>query len=400
MQSANGNSVLRKRTRLRDVAERAGVSTTTASFVLNNRDDIKLSNETRERVRAAATALEYRPNNVARSLSRGRSMLLGLLVADLNNPYNWQVAATMDRIGFAAGYSTVIFDAQRQQNMAHERIERMLGLDLDGVLVTHPSDIADFLDAQTRRNVSRSIPAVCCGGTLEAATKGQLPGCYVDGAQTGYIATQHLIARGHRRIAFVADHLPYALEWDHAFVRGRPRYRGYVQALAEAGIPEDRELLCAVRSPNDDVSGVLKQLLELPDPPTAILAYNDMAAFGAYRVLEAAGRRVPQDISIVGVDDIDLAALMSPPLTTMSQRLDDATDVAMRMLLRMITEPDYSGETVTLDPILIIRESVTGASAGNCSDSGGKQKVVDLVEGIEATGTPGGEEREADSGIG
>ena len=358
MLSVNSSGQVRKRARLRDVAARAGVSPTTASFVLNNRDDIKLSVETRERVRAAATALEYRPNNVARSLSRGRSMLVGLLVADLNNPYNWQVASTMDRIGFAAGYSMVIFDAQRKQNTAHERIERMLGLDLDGVLVTHPSDIADFLDAQTRRNVSRSIPAVCCGGTLEVTTKSLLPGCYVDGIQTSYIATQHLIAHGHRRIAFMADHLPYSLEWDHAFVRGRPRYRGYVQALTEAGITEDPALLCAVRSPDDVVSTVLKECLELPSPPTAILAYNDMAAFGAYRILEALGRRIPRDISIVGVDDIGLAAQMSPPLTTMSQRMDDATDIAMHMLLRMIAEPGYPGTIVTLDPTLVTRASV------------------------------------------
>src|SRR5262245_34734884 len=136
----------RRRATLRDVASRAGVSLTTASFVLNDRADFKVSPGTRERVRAAATALEYRPHHSARSLSRGRSALLGLVVADLSNPYSWQVAEVMDRVAHAAGFSLVVSDAKRSLGTAQVQIERLLSLDLDGMLITQLANVVDYLD--------------------------------------------------------------------------------------------------------------------------------------------------------------------------------------------------------------------------------------------------------------
>jgi DNA-binding LacI/PurR family transcriptional regulator len=345
----------RRRATLRDVAAAAGVSSTTASFVLNDRADFKISAETRERVLAAAQTLEYRPHHMARGLSRGRSTLLGLIVPDLTNPYSWEVALALDRVGFDGGYSLVVFDAQRSQGNAHERIERMIGLSLDGVLLIHPSNVAEYLDTQTRRRVARTIPAVCYGSSPQPAAEAQLPGCYVDGVRTGYLATRHLIDRGHRRIAFLASQLPWALEWDREHVRSRPRYVGYCQALEEADLPADDGLFWAA-PPGAQSEGLLRDRLQSA-APTGLVAYNDMAALDVYRAALSLGRRIPGDLAIVGVDDIALAGQLFPPLTTVSQGIAEGVELAARMLLRMIEDHSYAGEVVVLEPRLIVRGS-------------------------------------------
>lgn len=306
--------------------------------MLNDRADFKISPETRERVLAAAQALEYRPHHLARGLSRGRSTLLGLIVPDLTNPYSWEVALALDRVGFGGGYSMVVFDAQRSQGNAHERIERMIGLSLDGVLLIHPSNVAEYLDAKTRRRVARSIPAVCYGSSPQPAAEAQLPGSYVDGVLTGYLATRHLIERGHRRIGFLETQFPWALEEDKEHVRSRPRYLGYRRALAEADIPVDDALFWAT-PPGPQSDGPLGEYLRAGSP-TGLVAYNDMAAVAAYRAALSLGRRIPDDLAIVGVDDIALAEQLSPPLTTVSQGIAEGVELAARMLLRMIEEPD------------------------------------------------------------
>jgi LacI family transcriptional regulator len=348
----------RRRATLRDVATRASVSLTTASFVLNDRPNFKIAPETRERVQAAAIALDYRPHHSARSLSRGRSGLLGLVVADLSNPYSWEVAEVMDRVAHAAGFSLVVSDAKRSLSTAQEQIERLLSLDLDGMLITQLANVVDYLDARTRRSMARTSPAVFYGGSPDPHGNNPLPGVYLDGKRTGCVATRHLIERGHRRIAFLFEHLPWALEWDREFRRSRPRLAGYREALEQAGLAYDESLVYAVDQPGAQPDEMLRRHLGAAGAvPSAIVAYNDMAAFGAYRVLHELGRRVPDDVAVVGVDNIRLAEQMYPSLTTVSQRIEEAVDTATRMLLRMIDEPEYAGEMVELEPEVILRRS-------------------------------------------
>jgi LacI family transcriptional regulator len=202
----------------------------------------------------------------------------------------------------------------------------------------------------------RALPAVCCGGSPNLLTN-LLPGCYIDGVRTGYLAARHLLDRGHRRIAFLGDRMPWTDEASHSLMHERPRWRGYRKALEEAGIGDESDLLLAPFSSDQSTSDVLRAALTGPSAPTAIVAYNDLAAVGAYRVVAELGRRIPDDVAIVGVDDVELAAELHPPLTSVSQRMEEATTMAARMLLRMIDDPFYRGEVVHLEPWLHVRAS-------------------------------------------
>ena len=291
----------------RDVAERAGVSRTTVSFVLNNTAGAVISEETRVRVLRAARELGYVPNEQARSLSMTRHHTIGLFICHPRSPFSDSFILPM-----IDGVSRVLnkhrFGLVLQQIGARETDYRTLIAedDVDGVILVNPHHHDPALDLL----LDASFPTVVIG----AGTAGRANELDVDNFAAAMEATEHLLSLGHRRIGFIS-HAP--LE----FPAAADRRRGYRHALERAGrrSPAGEDTLERVGSFSEE-SGYQcgGELLSLDSRPTAIFAGNDMIAYGAMQAAKDAGLRIPDDISIVGFDDNYLSRFTNPPMTTVA----------------------------------------------------------------------------------
>ena len=336
---------------LRDVAKLAGVSVKTVSNVVNDYEHV--TDSTRDRVLRAIEELNYRPNTAARSLRKGRSGLIGLAIPELGIPYFSELAGLI--IDAAAEQSwTVLVDqtnglAEREL-LVSEGIRSHL---LDGLIFNPLAMDADQL--ARRRD---DTPLVLLG---ERVFDGPADHVAIDNVAAARDATAHLVALGRRRIAAIGDqrHVP----------TGRTahlRLAGYRQALTAAGLPYDEELVL----PADDYhrydgAGAMGRLLELAEPPDAVLCFADLLALGALRTLLAAGYRVPDDVALVGFDDIEDSRFSTPTLTTIRPDKQQIARLAVSFLLSRIADGlDAPPREVQADYDLVVRESTAGRPAG------------------------------------
>jgi LacI family transcriptional regulator len=299
----------RKRVTQRDVAERAGVSTAVVSYVLNN-GPRPTSSDVRERVLRAMKELDYHPDGFARGLRSRRAHTIGFIANDYNALETFGshylslilgglAAALKARDTYLLMYPMIVGEDP-------ERLKQLLrSARLDGVVVRLVQD-PPVTDAVAAVVAEAGLPAVCI--ERPAAQRFGLASVTYDDAAGARAATRHLIAQGHRRIAHLLG--------DPRYATAQARRDGYRQALAEAGLEGDE---CLVRETDWSMTRAVEatlSLLELPDPPTAIFAASDDLAIGALEAVRAAGRTVPDDVAIVGFDDIPLARDVTPPLTT------------------------------------------------------------------------------------
>lgn len=342
----------------RDVARLAGVSRTTVSLVLNNVPDVHISPETRQRVLEAARQLNYYPDVSARRLVSGRTHTIALvwhrgpdqMYRDAFLPGLLQGATRAAR---RYGYH-VLFRPIESDEPDDAYVELARGRHTDGLILSGPrSDDTALLDLHRE-----GFPIVI---------HGQLPGTDVpsvdvDNVQGATVAVEHLLRLGHRRIGMITNAPP-------AYTASRQRLEGYRQALETAGIPYDEEL---VRYGNfDEESGrqAMEALLSLGERPTAVFIASDMVAIGALRALREHGLQVPEDIAVVGFDDIATARYLTPALTTVHVPAFGLGWSAAELLIRII-EGDLPNETqVRLETQLVVRESC-GTNAGQQDTDG------------------------------
>ena len=294
---------------MREVAERAGVSVQTVSNLVNGRHDL-MTAETRERVSQAMVVLDYRPNATARGLRSARTRELGFLLLDddakfLADPMTDMVMAGAGDVTRENGYGLLIQSA-RLGEIDDGLLAPLLESRVDGAIL-YLSGEPTSRNAYVRRVAELGRPAVLFGESRD----GDLPSITAanfDGAQE--LAT-HLLDRGHTRVAFVAARTSWPMIEE--------RYGGYRAALQAAGIEPARELQL-FRGRWDAASGaeMAATLLELRDPPTAIMAANDLLALGAMRTVLSRGLRVPEDMAVSGFNDFDFSAFVEPALTTVS----------------------------------------------------------------------------------
>jgi LacI family transcriptional regulator len=326
-----------------DVAARAGVGTGTVSRVLN--DSPKVTPETRERVLEAIDALDFRPSSSARALSRGRSQTLGVIV-----PFFTHASAVERLRGVVAAlegsrHDLVLFSvalpAHRDEHFAALR-----GRDrADGLLVmTLPPSPADMV-----RLAQAEVPVVLVD------TRGEgVPMVVTDDVAGGRIATRHLFDLGHRRIAFIGDDR----EDGFGFTASPKREQGYEEVLAEAGITYDPGLVRHGYHERDVAQRLAGELLTLDDPPTAVFASSDIQATGTIAAARALGLRVPEDLSVVGFDDIELAAYVG--LTTVRQPLFDSGYLGTKLLLSALQDEETTlVEEVHDLPLELVERSTT-----------------------------------------
>lgn len=335
---------------LRDVAKLAGVSVKTVSNVVN--DYTHVTDGTRERVRRAIAELNYRPNPAARTLRRGRSGIVGLAVPELGIPYFSELAGLI--IDAAAEESlTVLIDQTdglpERELLVSEGIRNHL---LDG-LIFSPIAMGAAELAQRRDDT----PLVLLG---ERVFDGPADHVAIDNVAAARDATAHLVAIGRRRIAAIGDqrHIPSG-RTSHL------RLAGYRQALADAGLPFDERLvLPADHYHRADGAESMARLLALDEPPDAVLCFADLLALGALRTLLAAGRRVPQDVAVVGFDDVEDGRFSTPTLTTVRPDKRRIARVAVSFLLSRIADGlDTPPREVQAGHELVVRESTAGRAA-------------------------------------
>jgi DNA-binding LacI/PurR family transcriptional regulator len=336
---------------LRDVAKLAGVSVKTVSNVVN--DYAHVTAATRERVLRAIEELHYRPNPAARSLRKGRSGLVGLAVPELGIPYFSELAGLI--VDAAAEQSwTVLVDQTNglleRELLVSEGIRSHL---LDGLIF---SPIAMGAEELARRQ--DDTPLVLLG---ERVFDGPADHVAIDNVAAARDATAHLLALGRRRIAAIGDqrHVP-------AGRTAHLRLAGYQLALAEAGLSFDEQLvLPADYYHRSDGAESMARLLALDEPPDAVLCFADLLALGALRTLLAAGRRVPEDVALVGFDDIEDSRFSTPTLTTVRPDKQQIARLAVSFLLSRIADGlDTPPREVQVGYELAVRESTTGRPAG------------------------------------
>jgi LacI family transcriptional regulator len=322
-----------------DVAREAGVSYSTVSRVLSGYEFVKDS--TRQRVLEAVDRLGYVANQQARSLAGGKSRVIGLLVPSLNNGYIGEVARGIDEELAKSAYDLMLYTTHRTSTEAPYAFKLTRGL-ADGLLLVVPLLTSAYLETLREQN----FPYVLVDQSDSTNHSSVVDSMNQQGA---YEATQYLLKLGHRRIGFICGLMQLRSAVD--------RLEGHLAALRDAGIPAEPDLIQQGDFWREAGYEATERLLNLPQPPTAIFASNDLSAFGAMEAIRAHGLQIPQDISIVGFDDIPQASLVYPRLTTVRQPLDEMGRIAAQMLIEQIENPDRPIQHITLPTTLIIRES-------------------------------------------
>jgi LacI family transcriptional regulator len=337
---------------IRDVAERASVSVASVSRVLNGAGPV--TEATRLRVFEAAQALQYVPHSGARSLSTSKTQTIGVILPDLYGEYFSELIRGMDVAARSLGYHLIVSSSHDDAEEASAAIRSMRGR-VDGLIVLSPHLDAANLAA----GLAGRTPILLMNGGADAGR----PSIVVDNHGGAVLAVQHLIATGRRRIAHIAG--------PAGNLEAEARLAGYLQAMADAGLPTsvvDGEFT----QPSGHAAGVELARRELR--PDAVFAANDIMAVGAMLALQDAGLRVPEDIALIGFDDVPIAALVRPGLTTLRIKIAETGRGALERLVRLI---NAAGEAVAdtacevVRPELVVRPSSHPATS-TWSNSGGR----------------------------
>jgi LacI family transcriptional regulator len=335
----------RRQARSKDVAERAGVSRTTVSFVLNDVPGVKISKETRQRVLRAARELNYYPTAAARSLASGKTKRIGLILGQGKERLASDVFFPTFLQGVTSsvhnrGYLLVIQLAEDVPS--HEAYVRLIReQQVDGLILSGPrSD-----DPLLHELAEDRFPLILHGRPDDC----EFPCVDVDNQSGAYQAVSHLIGLGHRRIGFISNApLSYSGTQD--------RFAGYRQALGEHNLSLEEDLVRTANFVPESGQVAMEKLVELSEPPTAVFVASDVVAVGALNAILNSGRRVPEDMALIGFDDIFLAAYTRPPLTTVRVPAYGLGWTAAEILITLI-EGDEDVLSVTLEAELVIRES-------------------------------------------
>jgi len=327
------------RVTIAEVARLAGVSSATVSHVLSGKRLVGAA--TRERVEAAVQQLGYRPNIVARNLRTRRSHVIAVIVPDITNPFFGTATRGLADAVDAVGFGTYVCNTDARLDREHKFLADVLDRGVDGVVLASVDVTQQHLAEPTRYQT----PIVCLGDSVELPDVDRV---VPDDAGGSRAATEHLLARGARRIAMVTGP-PGA---------GIARIRGYREALAGAGIRFDPRLIREGSWTRRGGHEAMRSLMSSVAQPDAVFCANDLMAIGAMDAVHTLGLRVPDDVAFVGFDDIDAAALVTPPRTTVRNPAQQAGRDAGRLLLDRISGAyDGHGRTIVLPCALVERQS-------------------------------------------
>lgn len=327
---------------MKDVARLAGVSTSTVSHVINKNRFV--SDAIADKVNAAVEQLNYAPSALARSLKLNQTRTIGMLLTASSNPFYSEVVRGVERSCYERGYSLILCNTDGDAERMNRSLETLLQKRVDGLLLMCTENHRPSKDAISRYP---SLPIVMMDwspfdGANDVIQDNALLG--------GEMATEYLISQGYRKIACITGPLDKTT--------AQERLNGYRQAMHKAGL---------AIPPGYEVSGdfefeggvpAMEKLLALPEPPHAVFTGNDAMAVGAYQALYQRGLSVPDDMAVIGYDDIQLAQYMMPPLTTIHQPKDSLGELAVDTLLHRLQDPEAEPQILVLTPELVVRQSV------------------------------------------
>jgi LacI family transcriptional regulator len=325
---------------MKEVARIANVSTQTVSAVINEKPGI--TEETRLRVMAIVQELDYRPYRVAQSLRTRQTKTIALLISNISNPVFATIASAAEDFAYQAGYSLVVYnthdDVEREARYLRIASESWV----EGLIFVAAQDNIERINALE----SAGIPAVAIDRLPESYTG---PFVTLDNREAGRMAAQHLLELGHKEIAHISGPLRLRL--------ARERLEGFCNTLEEAGL----SLAAVVGGDGNwecqDGYSAMQELLARDTLPTGVFCANDRIAIGAIRAIIEAGLRVPEDISVMGLDDLEVAPYQNPPLTTVRQSLATLATRAVQLLLEVMAEHEPVETQVVLAPTLVVRQS-------------------------------------------
>ncbi|MCJ7874531.1 LacI family DNA-binding transcriptional regulator [Phaeobacter sp. J2-8] len=351
---------------IKDVAKKAGVSVSTVSNVINGRH-AKMGARTLRRVQEAIAELNYTPSAVARQLKSGHIKTLGLVVPSVANPFWGNVSQLIEKAALKRGYQVLICNAERDPELEANYMTSLQGSLIRGTILGSSPVSFDHLREHSEKGMHI--------GAFDRASRGAegIVSCSVSVDQDlgARLATRHLIGLGHKKIAFISG--PIGTSSRIA------RLEGVQRELSKVGLSIDEDLIWLgpqAAGFGDSQAAELgrtaaRELLTRDDPPTAIFAVNDMYAIGACSGARELGYRVPDDLSVVGFDDIIMAKVMEPPLTTVRQPVEQMAELMVARLIETLEDEDGPAEPhVILRPELIVRSSTAARKNSDSINSG------------------------------
>ncbi len=327
-------------TTIKEVAQLAGVSISTVSHVIN--DTRFVSSDRRERVEQAMRDVGYMPNGVARTLRSGKSHTIGLMLPDSSNPYFAEIARGIQNAAFNMGYGVLVCNTDDELEKEALYGTLLIEKQVDGVILIAAGASGAHIRALQKRGIPISV-------VDRDSPEADVDSVQIDNRAGGRMAAQHLLDLGHRRIGCIAGRLEVYPSYD--------RVDGYWDALQTAGMPAEGALVVNSTFRAEGGYEAMCHLMALPQPPTAVFVCNDMMAVGATGALAHLGLRCPNDVSIVGFDDIQLVQYSNPPLTTVAQPKLEMGRQAAQLLTERMQNPELPIRHVLLDACLTIRQS-------------------------------------------
>jgi LacI family transcriptional regulator len=340
---------------LRDVAHASGVSPATVSIVLNSAPLARyIPPSTKDRIEKAAKRLAYRPKLLSRFLGAKRNRIVGVMVFDITDPYCTLILRGIENALYQASYLPILTDVHNQRGRFERYLEMLLARPVEGIIF-----VANWLsvDIDLLADLGkRNIPTAMIGRELRA---GAISSVLVDNEAGAHLAMEHLYSLGHRKIAFIRG--PKMLG------DSIPRWRGVRRFARSVGLEIDPSLVVDLPDSLDPNSGfedgfkLTEELMKRKKRFTALMAFDDMTAFGAIRRLTRAGLRVPENCSVIGFDDVIPAGLSTPSLTTVRQPMEalgtSAVGIVMEGINAAIEEREFAAVHRKLAPELVVRES-------------------------------------------
>jgi DNA-binding LacI/PurR family transcriptional regulator len=324
---------------IKDIARIAGVAHSTVSRALRNSPLV--NRQTTEEIQRIAREAGYRTSAAARSLVTRRSDTIGVVVTNIADPFIAGVVSGIEETADQHGLSVFLANSNAEPEREVRVVRKFEERRVDGIIVT------------ASRVGARYVPLLSHIQVPIVLLNNQHPSQFahsvmIANVQASLEATRHLIALGHRRIAYLGDRTGYQSDAE--------RYTGYRQALEEGGLPFEPHFLVHGDGRPEGAESAIAELLALPQPPTAVVCYNDLSALGAMRQIRNRGLRIPADISVVGFDDLYISQYLNPPLTTVRQPMRQMGRMAMETLLQIFAGAD-SGHDIKVPGELIVRQS-------------------------------------------
>jgi LacI family transcriptional regulator len=336
-----------------DVARTAGVSVQTVSAVINGRAGA--SKATRERIRRIIKELDYQPSSLASGLRSQSTRTIGILIPTLTNPYWTEIVRGAEDTAHRNGYAVFLGNTESDPEKHDAYLQSLRRQRVVGIFFCDDVSYADEVDQVLASGVHVVI------NMAGWKPRGKAVSLAIDDEGAGFAATAHLLELGHRRVGFIGPWIESGVVvFGHN--TGLPRRHGYERALRDLGVEPDPSMAVMGRYEVADGQSAARRLMESASPPTAIVAGNDLIAIGVLRVLKRLGKRVPEDVAVVGFDDIPLARLYEPPLTTIAQPLYDMGARAMQAILDRVQDPELPGGELIFPTSLIVRRSTVATA--------------------------------------